>query len=595
MSNNSESESDYATRLEAWVRNRFAPPPDPPRSPRRPDRIEMVPMSDGVRLYTEIFLPKVAKHYPAVLHRSPYPFAPPSRDDIWDIGRYLEAGFAFVFQSTRGQHKSEGEYVYYKCDLQDGYDCIEWIAEQSWCNGSVGMEGSSYAGCTQLFAARTLPPALKCIMPTAFFGSLNVGFPYSGGVPGRGWFMQWYRVLDTNRWEDLDAPYGDMGLSDHPRWGPAYGKSPLIDAADAILEGDKLKSWRKVFSHPPGDPYWDDVVFSDADLSDLDLPIFLTDGWYDPTIGPSDYFQRFEKIQPGREDLYLLIGPWNHAQTYLEESHDKPNGSRGAPANGSVDLIGQRLAFFKRYLYDDESVEVQKDRVKVYVTGLNEWRSYSTFPPPGMQERALYLHSDGRADGFPGDGYLSFDACGDEPTDAYIYDPNFATPAVAKGNDPICDQRLVEIRGDVAVYTSACFERPLTLLGDLKLVFYAASSCVDTDWVVRVTEVFPDGRSIPFHGRTGVLRARYREGYGKEVFLTPNEPAMFEIALGSAGHQFAVGSRLRLSIASAASPGIDANKNTGQFAPTDTDSNIAKQTIFHNSECRSRLILPMLE
>ncbi|PHZ85477.1 CocE/NonD family hydrolase [Paremcibacter congregatus] len=582
----------YEARVAAWQKGRYAPPPDPDTTPRQPDLIEMARMRDGVGLYTEIFLPAARGSFPTVIHRSPYPMFRPSRHDSWNISRYLDAGFAFVFQMVRGQYKSEGSFRLFKDDVDDGHDCINWLEAQSWCDGNVGMEGSSYAGSVQLYAARTRPKALKCIMPTACFFSLNYGFPYLGGVPGRGWFMQWHKVADLEQWEDLDAPYGDMNaLIKHPEWSPAMHRKPLIDAADNILEGDKLQSWREALSHPPGAPYWRTVSFTDEELAELDLPMFFTDGWYDPTIGPIKYFQHLENVQPDRADSYLLVGPWNHSQTYRSQVQDQGNGDRPMPDNGQVDLVAQRLAFFSRYLCGKVDTQVQEDRVKVYVTGLNEWHHFSTFPVPGTVTEKFYFHSEGVANSFRGDGVLSQEAPEEEPTDYYIYDPMFPTPCEVA---PICDRRELEIRSDVLVYTSEAFGVPVTILGELKLILYAASNCMDTDWVVSVTEVFPDGRSVPFHGRPGVLRARYREGFDREVMLVPNEATQFEVTLGTAGHQIMVGNRLRISIASAAFPGIDANTNTGAPAQTDVNYKVAKQTIFHDLARPSHLILPVI-
>ena len=181
---------NYQDRLNTWERGRFAPPPEPELSPFPPSFTQRVTMRDGVALYTEVFLPngtmdgeQVETSLPVVLTRSPYPYSRPSRNDKRPLSRYLEAGFAVVFQLTRGQGKSEGTFHFFTDDINDGYDAIEWIAEQPWCNGSVGMEGSSYVGGTQLLAARAKPPALKCIMPTAFIGDYTKTFPYCNGVP----------------------------------------------------------------------------------------------------------------------------------------------------------------------------------------------------------------------------------------------------------------------------------------------------------------------------------------------------------------------------------------------------------------------------
>lgn len=254
------------------------------------------------------------------------------------------------------------------------------------------MQGASYLGSTQLLAARTKPPALKCIMPTAFIGNCIHCFPFSYGVPNKAPYMQWHQVADAERWDDMDVAYGDMNAINHPTWGPAFRKRPLIDAANEVLSGDKLQSYRETIANPLDNEFWEKVHFTDNELAQLDIPIFFTDGWYDMTIGPIDFFSRLEKIhQTSGPDRYLLVGPWNHYQTYSPSEPGDFDGDRKLPANGAVDLVAQRLAFFDRYLKGDNNAIVQEDRVRVYITGAensnaNRWLNFPTFPVPGTQQ-----------------------------------------------------------------------------------------------------------------------------------------------------------------------------------------------------------------
>lgn len=587
---------NYQSLFSAWTKARFSPPPEPELIPTDPTRIQQVSMRDGVSLYTEIFLPNLEGSFPVILIRSPYPYSRPSRNDKKPISQYLQAGYGVVFQLTRGQYKSEGEFHWLRDDVNDGFDCVEWLAFQKWCDGNVGMESSSYLGSTQLLAARAKPSALKCIMPTAHMGDFGNSFPFFGGIPLKAWWMQWHRVVDTESMSALDAVYGDRVLLEHPEWGPALRKKPLIDAANDILSGDKLRSWRDTLSHSLADDYWASVHFTDDQLAELDLPMFFTDGWYDLTIGPIDYFTRLERVSPNRDDRYLLVGPWNHGQTATSTLHHLDVGDRKMPANGSVDLMALRIDFFDRYLKSDATRQVQQDKVRVYITGLNEWRYYPTFPVPNTQQKQLYLHSHGDAHAYPGDGVLSDVVMNDSATDTYVYDPSLPTPSAPTDiGEAIKEIREIEVRSDVLTYTSASLVEPLTLLGEIQLILYAASDCLDTDWFAMLTEVFPDGRSIPFHAPIGALRARYREGFDKEVFLAPNKPAEFTISLGPAGHQIKRGNRLRLSLCSASFPNYDANTNTGNPVATDTETRIATQTIYHDKVRPSHLVLPVID
>jgi putative CocE/NonD family hydrolase len=237
------TKTSYEERLQTWERNRFAPPPAPDAQPTPPSRVLQMPMRDGITLYTEILLPSSNENingaYPVVLLRSPYPYTCPSRNDRRPFTRYLDRGYVIVFQITRGLGKSGGAYHFFHDDVNDGYDCIEWIARQPWCNGHVGMEGASYLGSTQLLAARTKPIALKCIMPTAFVGNFTQGYPFSYGVPSKGPYLQWHQLLDADSPDKLEVGYGDMNVLEHPLWGAALRKRPLIDAGDEVLRVDK--------------------------------------------------------------------------------------------------------------------------------------------------------------------------------------------------------------------------------------------------------------------------------------------------------------------------------------------------------------------
>ena len=589
----------YEQRLKEWETMRFGRPPEAELNPIDPSFIEMVTMRDGVKLYTEVFLPPSAnRSFPVILVRSPYPYSKPSRHDILSVSPFLAAGYAVIFQLTRGQGESEGAFHYYIDDADDGHDVIAWVTEQAWCDGNVGMQGASYLGSTQLLAARTRPPALKCIMPTAFIGNAVRNYPFSFGVPSKGLYLHWYQFADAERLDDMAIASCDMNALSHPTWGPAFRKRPLINAANDVLPGDKVQAYRDTMSNPMDNEFWKTFHFTDEELAQLDIPIFFTDGWLDMTIGPIDFFSRLEKIHGSLgPDRYLLVGPWTHSQTYLPSHPDNVEIGRTEPDNRAVDLVAQRLAFFDRYLKGDNKKVVQGDRVRVYITGTkntnaNAWFNFPTFPVPGTEQKCLYLHSQGHANNFPSDGVLSDVLPLEEPVDHYVYDPSLPTASAVETSK---DRRQTEIRADVLTYTTAPLTEPLTILGDITLVLYAASDAPDTDWFAVITEVFPDGESKSFHYAPPAFRARYREGFNREVFLTPNKAEVFRIPMGPAGHQVAAGNSIRLSIFSSAFPEYDPNSNTGNEAATDTKRRVAQQTIYHNSVKPSHVVLPVIK
>lgn len=587
---------------------RFAPKPRPtPAHCAEPSIIEMVPMRDGVCLYTEIFLPVTplgvrqtagadasSVPRPVLLMRTAYPISLLSRQESTRVYRYGEAGYVLVCQLTRGQGLSEGDFRRYVDDPADGYDCIEWIAKQPWCDGAVGMFGGSYVAGTQLMAAREKPPSLKCIMPTAFTGSHVRGYSFCFGVPRRMQVLQWLQLVDLEDFDEQDVSYGDVNIVNHPIWGPALTSEPMIDAAEGLQwSQDKKEMYREIISHPMDDDYYKSVHFTDEELFELDIPIFFTGGWYDTAcVWPLDFFARMESAEQSRSDRYLLIGPWNHGQSQTTCKPGAVDGNRVLPENGVIDQFALRMAFFDRYLKGDQKSKIQQDRVRVFITGANEWRVYPTYPVPDTAHKKLYLHSGGDARSFPGDGRLDCDAPTTEETpDAYVYDPMVPTNSQLNS---YTDRRHVEVRSDVLTYTSAPLKASITILGEIVLNLSAASDAPDTDWFAVLTEVFPDGRSMPFYVAPPAFRARYREGMDREVFMSPGVPYLFRIPIGSAGHNVAKGNRLRLSIFSSAFPEFEPNRNTGNEAATDTDTRVAKQLVFHDRERASCVDVPVV-
>ena len=273
--------------------------------------------------------------------------------------------------------------------------------------------------------------------------------------------------------------------------------------------------------------------------------------------------------------------------------HHISHGDREMPDNAQVDLVAQRLRYFDRYLKGKTDTTIQPDRVRVYITGLDRWLDLPSFPAPDTIQQRLYLHSTGHANSSSQFGILNCIQPEQEFPDNYIYNPDDPAPS-AIVSEQFTDRVAFELREDVLTYTTEPLQNSLTILGEIILNLHAATDGRDTDWFAQVTEVFPDGRSIAFHGGLGALRARYREGFDKPKLLTPDKPAEYRISLGHAGHQIEAGNRLRLSIFSSYFPLCDTNSNTGNIAATDTEVRIAKQTIYHDLDRTSHFILPVI-
>jgi len=286
------------------------------------------------------------------------------------------------------------------------------------------------------------------------------------------------------------------------------------------------------------------------------------------------------------QEHYLIIGPWTHAQTYLG----------GALAVGDMELAPQsvigiqevRRKFFD-YCLKGATPSFDEPRARVYVTGADEWRELNVYPPPRSQPTPLYLHSGGRANTSDGDGTLSWDAPDDERPDHYTYDPR--RPQGGRGHAE--DRRPLQRRDDVLVYTTDALADAVEIIGRVFVNLHASSDALDTDFMARLSDVYPDGRVVGLGPTTGVRRARYRNGYQRTELLTPNKPELFQIELFDIGHRFLPGHRIRIEITSS-DPVVNPNQNTGNPIATDTEWKTANQTVYHDRLRLSHVLLPVI-
>jgi len=466
----------------------------------------------------------------------------------------------FIVQDVRGRGDSDGEFDFFFGEAEDGYDTIEWIAEQPWSNGKVGMMGASYWATVQWLAAREKPPHLSCIVPTAPSGRYFDEVPYVGGAFMLVWALDW--VNDTS---GRIAQGGNAAELD---WEELLDHRPLISLDEKL--GRKMPLYREFLEHPTLDAYWKRVSFGPGDFRELDLPALTVTGWYDgDQSGALHYWRGMAKHSPARDRQYLLIGPWTHGQTYLGgalELNDMTFTGESVVDNKAI-----HLAFFDRYL-KESTTEFDHPRARVFVTGSNEWRDLTEYPPAQIETRRLYLHSGGRANSLAGDGRLSWGSPDGESPDRFTYDPKNPVPSGIGDEELAIDRRPIQRRDDVLVYTSKELDEPLEIIGPVYLALHAASDALDTDFTGRILDVFPDGRAVKLGTRAaGVIRARYRNGRESTELLTPNRPEEYRIELFDIGHTFLPGHRVQIEISSSAYPYINPNQNTGNPIATDTE------------------------
>jgi len=542
----------------------------------------MVPVRDGARLHTVVALPEGEGPFPVVLFRATWPSL---NLKSGRAQRFVKAGYAYVMQSTRGYGKSEqgsGNYHF------DGFDTMEWLVAQPWCNGSIGTVGGSQLGEFQLRTSFQGHPAHRAMCPQVpSYGSSN--HHYGGSFIFPRTFIHSARI----------------GMKDYSQydWMPHLYKLPVVSMIDDpglnVSDARKAsfrKSIIKFFNHPAGAAFTNPKHFEQ--FKKLNTPNLMVTGWYDHcAVGAFDFYQH--TLEHGtveqKRNTHLVIGPWDH-----DSNPDKiPDYDFGDAANR--DHQAGEIAFFDRHLKGNHTVDPPSP-VRLFVLGKNAWRDEARWPLERAVDTEFYLHSNGDVRGAWARGGLSTKPPGDEPPDRFTYDPSNPVPTwggtnsgpasvLVMGRGPR-DQQSTLYRNDVLTYYSEPLEKPLEVTGLLKLVLFAASSARDTDFTAKLMDVAPNGNARLLSD--GVIRARFRNGLDRAELLTPGEPVRYEIDLWHTSNEFQPGHRIALAISSSNFPRLSRNLNTGGDNARDADYVSADQTVFHDSVRPSHLVLPVV-
>lgn len=585
------------------------------------ERSVMIPMRDGVRLATDLYFPKDAgDKLPVILIRTPY-----DKDRFyqgeWGPATTLFAGqgYAVAVQDCRGKYASEGVFVVSKRDGEDGYDTVTWLATQPWSNGNVGTYGCSYLGEVQMFQSKLRNPHLKAMIPQAAGTSLGTAdnrnrfFIYNGGAielsPVLGWFYQFGSKVYFRPPPGIPKEVRDKIVpffSSAPNIPPLDFKEiwwslPVIDMMRKA--GGLPTDFEECVSHRPGDPWWDDFGYI-ADSNRFDVPAIHVNSWYDYGVAETLYFfnlfQRNAESVRCRDNQFVIISPTSHCRSeFTVDNHIVGERNVGNP---QFDYWKIYLAWFDHWLKGIDNGITKMPKVQTYVMGKGEWRSEKEWPLAQTQFTKYYLHSDGHANSRFGTGRLSTEIPGNEPPDRYVYDPKTPVPSVG---GPICctgtadappgafDQSKVEARHDVLVYSTPVLEEGVEVTGPLQLVLFVSSSAKDTDFTGKLVDVYPDGTA--YNVQEGILRARYREGFDREVFMDEGGVYKLKITLHATSNYFAPGHRIRLEVSSSNFPRFDRNLNTGGNNFDETEWTIAKNTIHHSKKYSSHILLPIIK
>lgn len=558
----------------------------------------MMPARDGIRLYTELFFPAgTAGPYPTVLMRTPYP-DPVYPFSKYPVAEFTAAGYAVAVQSCRGTWRSEGVFRFFQNEPDDGYDCVEWLAGQAWSSGRIGMSGSSYLGSTQWLAARRRPPHLACIAPQSPGGMFFYETPYFGGALNKHHLLTWPHLVAARRREDIafrgDAPPGP----DDPLTR-LLAHSPNLDAVDQCLPPAMAAAMKETLLHPTYDEWWEAIMLTEADAARIDIPVFAITGFHDGDQAGALYnWALVEQHEASaRSRRRLLVGPWRHAQ--MGDGRAARMGEVEFGPDASVEMTAEIIGFFDTHLKGHQAPAGQPpagsrrdDRCRLFVSGTNRWLSFPAYPPPPVRDANLYLSGETAANSVFGAGRLSFEAPGAQPPDQLPAWWTVPVPVADVGAD--CRESLA--RHDVLVYTSAPLAADLTVLGPVRAEIHLSADAPDADVVVRIEDVHPDGRSVNMTGELGfaAFRARYRQGFEREVPLVPGEPDVLPFHVCHMGHAFLAGHRIRVSVAATAYPAIEPNHHTGEPVATAAERRTAVEAIYHDQLRPSHLILPVL-
>jgi len=574
------------------------------------DRNVWMPMRDGTVLRADIYRPHTNAPLPAIVSRLPY-----NKNILQGMGIYrihvlraAEAGFAVVYQDTRGRFQSEGEFTPFVHEGRDGYDTVEWVAAQPWCSGAVGMTGASYFGATQWLAATEQPPHLRAIFPMVTTSEYYESWTYQGGAFQLGFTLLW-TLLGL-------APDTAMRLAQARQTDPEEMMRLLLstDQMDAqyrhlplsslpiLRDSDAAHYYFDWIAHAANDDYWQSIAIN-RHYGRIQVPAYNVGGWYDLFLhGTLENFVRMRQeggSEIARVGQRLLVSPWAHGNS----TGVYPDHSYGISASADLlDLTGLQLPFFAHYLKGEDNGLDQEPPVRLFVMGENRWRDEQEWPLARTQYTPWFLHSDGDA-GRAG-GTLSSQGPSQEAWDAYLYDPRSPAPTVGGptflpglqigANSGPRDQRPVETRADVLVYTSDPLDQPLEVTGPLTVTLYAATSAPDTDFVARLCDVHPEGASRIL--AEGILRARFREGYEHPRPIRPSQVYEYQINLVATSNLFQPGHRIRVDVTSSSFPRFDRNPNTGNPLGQDGPGDLqpALQRVFHDSEHPSHILLSII-
>lgn len=587
----------------------------------------MMPMRDGVRLATDIYRPKTGKPAPIIFSKTPY------NVNSWGDGEQrantyqaaldaVKHGYAYVVQNERGKFFSEGDWDILGPPTTDGYDAFSWMAKQPWSNGKIGTLGCSSTAEWQMAVAALDHPAHAAMVAQGF----------GAGVGRVGPFMEqgnWYRggaqqMLFTT-WlygTQVDAAARPLfpktatseDLTRVSRFYDLAPEMPRVDWAQGLRHlpvQDIIKNvngqkgiYEKMIVRKPNDPDWykgglyhDNMPFG--------VPSFWFASWYDVSTGPNlalfNHVRQHAVDEQTRNAQYLIIAPTLHC-AYKRATANTVVGERSV-GDARLDYDALTYGWFDYWLKGEaNNILTQLPRVRYYTMGSNKWQTAETWPPANAQMTPYYLNSGGHANSLYGDGKLTTTPpAASEKPDVFAYDPAYPVPS--NGGNVCCsgnavqggsfDQHQMETRQDILVYTTEPFADGVELSGNIETTLYVASDAKDTDFTIKLVDVYPDGRA--YNLDETILRARYRDGFDKEVMMENGKVYKLVLSPMATSNFFAAGHRIRVEVSSSNFPRFDRNLNTGGSNYDESKGIVAHNQVFHTARYPSLVRLPIVQ
>lgn len=580
-----------------------------------------VPMRDGIGLSTDIYRPKgTGKNLPTILWRTPYNFSAPKRRRILEYAaEFISRGYVFIIQNERGRYFSEGEFQLLGYPRTDGYDMLNWIADQSWSNSKVGTIGCSSSAEWQLALAAQDHPAHAAMVPMAAGAGIgrvgkfhSQGSWYVGGVP-RTLYIPWLYGVDNPLRAQLPSGlnaemrqrlslYNDLNIA-KPKvdWNKQIKHLPILETLSSL--GEPAGVFEDFTQRTPNDPKWfEGGLYHDNEP--WGVPALWYNSWYDLSISPNmalyNHVRQAGVDAEARDNQYVVVSPAVHCDI-KGLGPDMIVGERNM-GDTTFDMNALIFKWFDKWLKGSkDAFPADTPHVQYFTMGKNKWQSDSHWPPKAAKEVRMYMHSGGNANSLYGDGTLSWDTPTSGVTDSYTYDP--MNPVGTIGGGDCCnggivqpgarDQRSVAARQDVLVYTSEALEKPIEVSGFIDAILHVSSNVKDTDFAVKLVDVAPDGTAYIL-GDT-ILRARYREGYDKEVMMEKGEIYKLDLTPMTTSNTFLKGHRIRVEVTSSNFPKFVRNLNTGGNNYDEDKPVIARNTLHLSKKRPSYIVLPVVK